>query len=259
MHPTALKDRIILVTRPQPEADTTASLIRRAGGTPLISPMLSIQPAEDPRPFQNAIQSLDQFDGVLITSANGARAYLEELAIQEQVVSHTPPCYSVGPKTATLLREGGLQVTQPNSRFDGEALAQAINEWQGAQRRFLFPRAAIGRETLIDGLAEEGHHITTVAAYEAVPAQRLSDQALKLLREERVDAALFFSSRTATTFFELMMQQAIMPDNMVLGALSPVTGEKMAALGFAAQVIPQQATAEHLLTALADYWDRPTF
>ncbi|ABK43257.1 uroporphyrinogen-III synthase [Magnetococcus marinus MC-1] len=254
----ALHQRTILVTRPQPEADATALLILQAGGTPIITPMLNIAPAEDSQPLQQAIAAIHSFDGVLITSANAARAYLDALAAQAQPLSGTPPCFAVGPKTAELLRAGGATVCQPSSRFDGEALAEAINQWQGKGRHFLFPRAAIGRETLIDGLENDDHRVTMVAAYRALPAQQLSAQAHRYLREKRVDAALFFSSRTATTFFELLISQALEPAEMVLAALSPVTAERMASLGFAAHVIAPQATAESLLQALADHWNRPT-
>ena len=59
----------ILVTRPQPDADNTARLLRESGHEVIIAPLLEIVATDIPESFD-----LTGIQAVLITSANGVRA-----------------------------------------------------------------------------------------------------------------------------------------------------------------------------------------
>nr|CRH06778.1 Uroporphyrinogen-III synthase [Candidatus Magnetococcus massalia] len=244
-----LSGKQILVTRPQPEAGETAALIESLGGRALLAPMLEILPPTDPTPLAAAICALSRYDAILITSANGARSYLQQLAQHGIDPATTPPCYAVGPKTARLLEQAGIPTSQPNSRFDAEAMAEAISSWAGGSKQFLFLRAEIGREVLTQALRAAGHHVEQVAAYRAEPAARLPAEVTQSLQHSQVDAILFFSSRTATTFLQLCREATIPLSHPLLGALSPVTAEKMASDGHPPHFIAETATAEGIVRA----------
>jgi len=101
---------LVLVTRPQPEADATATRVAALGYRTLIEPLIEIVPRPGP-PLE-----LGDIQAVLVTSGNGARALAAHTPVRDQWL------FSVGDATAKALRElGFLRV---------ESAAAAQPSWQ---------------------------------------------------------------------------------------------------------------------------------
>ncbi|MBF0189767.1 MAG: uroporphyrinogen-III synthase [Magnetococcales bacterium] len=246
-----LADRIILVTRPEPGASESARLIARHGGVPLLAPVMTIQPMADPLPFQHAMATLDRFDAVLLTSANGARAFVA--ALPEGVTP--PPLFAVGHKTARLLTNRGWTPQVPERPMGGESLGKTVLERFPAARSFLFPRAEEGREELIGVLEQAGKQVATIPVYRSVPVERLPAAILQRLPE--VDALPFFSPRTAELFLDLLPQgPASLPETAVIAALSPLTAEALSRRGVRVDLTATGSDGEGMIRALIDYWSR---
>ncbi|MBF0322920.1 MAG: uroporphyrinogen-III synthase, partial [Magnetococcales bacterium] len=182
-----LAGRTILITRPQPEAEQTADLVRRAGGHPLVAPALVMGPPADPVPFHAAMARLDTYAGIILTSAHGARALLDALPAG----SAHPPLYAVGAKTAALLHQGGCPATIPTQPGDAQALAQFILSRHGPGTLFLFLRAESGQETLVHILEAGGCRVELVVAYRAMPITQLPEPVLTALHRREVSAISF--------------------------------------------------------------------
>ncbi|MBF0368602.1 MAG: uroporphyrinogen-III synthase [Magnetococcales bacterium] len=246
-----LTGRTLLITRPQPEGGETAKTVAACGGRALLAPALTIEPPRDPNPLKRVMADLNGYQGILLTSANGARAFLEHRPIDRPL----PPLYAVGPKTARILQKAGLPVTTPSRPMDGERLARAILDWNGGGGRFLFLRAEKGREELISELEGGGAQVDLVVGYRAEPIREIPEGVLQALLGGEVDGVAFFSSRSVAAFVEVLPEagkEALA--NTTLAAISAITGKAMTKLGFTPRVVPEKPTAEDLLQALADYW-----
>src|SRR4029079_18360237 len=66
----ALAGRGIVVTRPAHQAAPLATMIRAAGGRPLLFPVIDIADVADQRPLTELIDRLDQFDRAIFVSPN---------------------------------------------------------------------------------------------------------------------------------------------------------------------------------------------
>src|ERR1043166_5006459 len=106
----------VLVTRPEPDAETTASQLRAKGHEVLISPLLSLtsQPC--------ASVNLSGVQAILFTSANGVRAFAAHS--QERGL----PVFAVGPQTSDEAQAAGFAGVR-NAGGDVTMLAEAVARW----------------------------------------------------------------------------------------------------------------------------------
>ncbi|MBF0342232.1 MAG: uroporphyrinogen-III synthase [Magnetococcales bacterium] len=241
--------RCILVTRPEPGASETARLIESHGHEALLAPVMTIAPMADPHPFQQAIQTLDRYDGVILTSANAARAFVT--ALPTGVIP--PPLFAVGNKTGSILTRPGWQVSIPEQPQGGETLGETVLRACGQGKRFLFPRAEEGREELITLLEKAGKTVETMPVYRSVPVDGLPKEVVRRLPE--LDALLFFSPRTVEVFLDLLCREDNrLPDQAVIVAISPLTAGTLTKSGVRVDLTAPRPDGESLLQALEEYW-----
>lgn len=252
-----LGGRRILITRPEPEATTTAALVQSWRGRPWIEPMLVQHPPTDPGPLQRALANPADYAGILVTSGNGARSLLANLSNHPRAL---PPVFAVGPKTAGILQDAGLLVQTAAAPFDGIALAEWILGQQPAGGRYLLLRAEIGGDEWIHRLTGLGREVAEVVAYRMEPATGLSPELVTALATGAIGAITFFSSRTAQSFMALLPHEQLPTHwerGVVMAALSWKIAQVLTGYGLVVPVIARTATALALLTALAHYWQQP--
>src|ERR1044072_2814597 len=93
-------DMRLLVTRPEPDATRTAEVLRARGHDVLVAPLLAT--------LTIAAEFAGPYDGVVMTSANAARA----LAAHPRRGELTQlSCFTVGGRTAEAARTAGLTDT----------------------------------------------------------------------------------------------------------------------------------------------------
>ncbi|MBF0296065.1 MAG: uroporphyrinogen-III synthase [Magnetococcales bacterium] len=247
MTPFDLQGRTILITRPEPGASESAQRVRAANGLPLLAPALVVRPAEDLMPFRAALAELERFDGVVLTSANGARVFADAIPPGRE----PPPLFAVGSKTARVLEARGWRVTHPSHPEGGEKLGKEILTWHPDGERFLFPRAEEGREELVKELRKNGKQVEVVSVYQTVPVETLPAEVVAVW--ENIAAALFFSPKSVAAFLAALGRMAFAPGT-VLAALSPVTAQAMRDHGLQPTVIAPRPETDAILQALAEFW-----
>ena len=104
----------VIVLRPQPGADSTARKARTMGLAPHILPLFEARPVDWVAP------PADDFDALLLTSANAARLGGDGLCAYTHL-----PIYAVGPATAAAIRTRGVERLVEGTG-DGSAIAARI-------------------------------------------------------------------------------------------------------------------------------------
>ncbi|NNL65371.1 MAG: uroporphyrinogen-III synthase, partial [Myxococcales bacterium] len=232
-----------------------SSAIRALGGEPVEIPTLVIEPLEDPSELDGAIDRIDVYDALLLTSANAVRAFVGR-AVSRGVALSRPGLRvaCVGAHTAEAARDAGLHVHALPSRQDAEGLAaELVAQLDPAGRRFLMPRSAIGRETLPAALREAGGQVDVVVAYRAVvPGDGAGDLSDRL--EAGALDALSFTSPSTVRNFLAMLRPAAREAAMALpvAAIGPTTAEALEDAGFAPPIVPEVPSAAALVAALAE-------
>ena len=187
----------VLITRPKDDAADIADKLKALGHDALIAPLMEI------RFRDGAAIALDGIQAILATSANGVRG------IARRTTRRDVPLFAVGPQTAQEAARAGF-ATVKNAQGDGDALARATCLWATPDRGALLHAAgAEAPKSLAAELAKNGFHVRREILYKAVPAEHLSEDAAEALRQDRLDAVLLFSPRSARLFRERVVEEGL--------------------------------------------------
>ena len=187
----------ILVTRPLPDAESTAADLRAEGFEAVVAPMLRFEP------LGFAGEAEVPYGGVVVTSANALRAVESHLAGSPLLKL---PLFAVGERTAAAARAVGFtKVLSANG--DASALRDLIVE--AAKARKLKKKSPLlylaGEEVsrdLAGELREKGFEVVTHIAYRMVPAKSLPNEVADGFAAGTIEAVLHYSRRSAQAFVE---------------------------------------------------------
>jgi uroporphyrinogen III methyltransferase / synthase len=165
---TLLTGRRVVVTRPVDQAAELVERLRALGAEVVELPLTRIVPIGHSDEIEAALGRLDQYDIVVVTSANGAVCLADRLDAARATVSTGTRVVAVGEATATALRARGIHVDDLPAQATGAAIVAALTAGAVAGMRVLLPRARAGRPELPDGLRRAGVHVDDVAFYDTV-------------------------------------------------------------------------------------------
>lgn len=230
----------ILVTRPRGDAQETAASLVARGHEAIIAPLLEIRTIAGPG------ISLDNVQAVLATSANGVRA-LAARTLRRDILLLT-----VGAKSAQVGKDLGFKNVK---HADGDAKALAdftIAELSASHGSLLHAAGSETRGDLAARLATAGFTVERKVLYEAVAADVLPAIAQHSLSQNRVEAVLFFSPRTAAIFARLVDQAMLTSSCAYLRALciSSSTAKALSGLPFRSVDIALKPNEDALLALL---------
>jgi uroporphyrinogen-III synthase len=185
----------VLVTRPQPDNETTAAALRARGVEVLLAPALRFEPL----PLAQGLEA--DHDAIIVTSANALRA------IAPQLTDHPLlklPLFAVGEQTAVAARRAGFgEVISADG--DASALRELVagcvrDSLAGAAPALLYLAGADTARDLAGELAARGFDVVTQITYRMVPVASLPRETREAFAANRVDAVLHYSSRSAQAF-----------------------------------------------------------
>jgi len=232
----------ILITRPLDDSEATAAKLRAMGHDAIVAPLLEI------RFLDNAEIDLNDVQAILATSANGVRAL--ERATQMRDI----PIFAVGPQTAEAAKLAGFTQIR-NAKGDGAALAEAAMNWAKPGGGALFH--VQGKETkggLADVLKKHGFEIRESVLYEAAAVEHLPQAAAAALQSGGLDAAMFYSPRSARIFFKCVVNAGLAQTTSGFAALciSKATADALSPLNFRAIHVAGRPDQDAMLRLVAE-------
>lgn len=232
----------ILITRPREDAEALAAELAALGHTTIIEPLIDIDLIDGPELNLNGVQAL------LFTSANGARAAAKRTNIRNM------PVIAVGPATADAAR--ALHFTDiQTSKGEGIAgLAEHIRaSLKSVDGALLHATGTVSAGDLAAALKPAGFTVRREQLYDAVAAETLSGALAAELGADVIDAALFFSPRTARLFVDLIKDADLGNTcrHLTAYALSPAVATALKPLTFRRVQTAPRATGEALIQALS--------
>ncbi len=240
--------RQIVVTRAQSQAGTLSQQLRELGARPIEVPAIRIEPpADGGAALRRAARALreGQYDWVVFSSTNAVEALLGQLADARSFGSAR--IAAVGPGTADALERWRLLADLVPDRAVAEGLLEAFPRPPRSGARVLLPRAAAGREVLLDGLAAAGWEVEAVTAYRTV--------GVSLTRSEReavatADAVCFASASAVGSFLAASGGSGTLP--RVVVCIGPTTAAAAVAAGVEVTAVAEPHTGPGLIAALLE-------
>jgi uroporphyrinogen-III synthase len=244
-----LQGKRIAVTRAEEQSMGLILRLRALGAEPIACPAIAIIPPSDFAPLDAAIRRLSEYDWLIVTSANGARALIERMAA---LGKDTAPLErlrigAIGPATAEALAAHGLKASFVPATYVAEAILAEIGD--------------IARETLAVGLRAKGAVVDEVAAYRTVPGPG-ARQLAELLRARAIDAITFTSSSTVrylldgleATGLDRPAARALLAAAAVI-CIGPITAATAREEGLRVDAVAREYTVAGLVEALVEWFN----
>jgi uroporphyrinogen-III synthase len=204
---------LVLVTRPQAEAQRWVAGLRTLGLNAQALPLIVIAPVLDLLPLHQAALRLGEFAAVMFVSGNAVSYFWAQLpaGVQQDWVQgrFMTRAWSPGPGTTLALRQAGLALSQIDTpaetapQFDSEALWARVAAQVRPGQRVLIVRGSdaqgqgAGRDWLAEQLDAAGVMVERLGAYRRLPPDWTAP-ALAQAQQAATDGAVWlFSSSEA--------------------------------------------------------------
>ena len=222
----------------------------------MVVPLVQIAPPDTWAPVDAALEDLDGHDLLVLASANAATAFCDRArALDVRLAGAAWTVCCVGPQTAEVARAQGLPVHVVPERRDASGIVETLDRGAGLQAaRVLLPRAAEGRQELIDDLRAAGAEVVPVSVYRTLPAEVDAAELRRSLASGELHALTFTSPSAATAFAALLDEPSReAASRCVVVAIGSTTAEALRREGLDADLVPERAGSVELAEALARF------
>ena len=198
----------LLVTRPEPDGERTAAVLRARGHEVMVAALLRVAAIAD------ADLGAGPHAGVIITSANAARALG---AHPRRAELARLPAFAVGRRSAEAARAAGFgDVTSADG--DARDLVRLIaTRGAAAHAPLLYLTGEDRAADVAAALAKHGVPVRTVEVYRAVAAAAFPSAVETALAAGALAGVLHFSRRSAEAFLSCARRAGLLA-----GALAPL-------------------------------------
>jgi uroporphyrinogen-III synthase len=187
----------VLVTRPHPDDEATASALRARGFEVMLAPMLRFEPVA----FHDDEEA--RYGAVVVTSANALRGIAPHLQGSRLLKL---PLFAVGEHTASAAHRAGFDNVIP---ADGDAaglrdsvLASVKAKELKKTSPVLYLAGADLARDLAGELGERGFTVVTHTTYRMIPVSSLPREACDAFAASGIEAVLHYSRRSARAFLD---------------------------------------------------------
>lgn len=187
----------VLVTRPHPDDEATATSLRARGFEVLKAPMLRFEPV----PFHDDGET--DYGAVIVTSANALRGIEPQLKASPLLKL---PLFAVGEHTASAARGAGFENVIPAGGDAGSlrdlVLARVKARALKKTSPLLYLAGADLARDLAGELGERGFTVVTHTTYRMAQVTDLPRETSDAFAANGIEAVLHYSRRSARAFLE---------------------------------------------------------
>lgn len=247
----------VLITRAKEQSGKLADELKQLGADVIDIPAIEIRPPASYEALDIALQRLEMYDWLVLTSVNGVEALfsrLEKLGFGPEKLLHLNIA-AIGPATRERIEHHGLPVDVVPEEYVAESVVEALRE-QVKGKRVLLVRAKVARDVIPEELRKAGAHVHVMEAYQTVVPEASRVRLREVLKDprRRPTAITFTSSSTARNFVELLDDPSPVKalHDIALVSIGPITSATLRELGLPVDVEAKEYTIPGLVRALAE-------
>jgi uroporphyrinogen III methyltransferase/synthase len=227
----------IVVTRSRDQASELVRQLTELGADVLEIPTIKITPPKDPKPLNEAVSAMGEYDWVVFTSPNGVDAFFREFFSIHKDLREIAGIRiaAVGQATAQKVLDQRLEVDFVPKEFTAEGLLKEFRKEVDCENvRFLLPSGDLADDQLARGLEDMGGIVDKLDAYATVPETDDRTGHRARLLAEGADLVTFTSSSTVNNFCNLVDLAALTKQypKMRFVSIGPVTSKTIQERGF---------------------------
>jgi uroporphyrinogen-III synthase len=255
MYDHPLKNKQVVITRDEKNADQLANQVISLGGIPILLPLISFKPTTLNKNEQKALHDILQFEWIIFTSVNGVHYFFQQYEnLLKKKVDRLPKIAVVGDKTKKAMEEKGFTPSLVPRDFVAESLVHAFHQEDLLKRKILFVKGNLARDTIRVGLESLGATVSEVNAYETYCPT--SKQDVQKLLQTKVDVMTFTSPSTINHFVKQAegLKWKSWLEEVVVCCIGPITENAARSHGIEPTIVPSTYTIEHLFLELVLYY-----
>ena len=245
----------IVVTRAREQAAEFSQKLAGLGADVLEIPMIKQTLPENKQDVVDAMLSLNSYDWLVFTSANGVTAFFDLFFKHFQDVRDLggAKIAAIGPATAEKLRTLHLQVDAIPEESVGKKIAEALVKHSSIENcKVCLLRAEEANGDLLQALEEFGAIVDDIAVYSTVAETEQSPVTVEDFLEKGADWVTFTSGSTVRFFDERFNLPKLLKQfpQMKLASIGPETSKALRALGLEPKIEAKEHTSEGLIAEL---------
>jgi uroporphyrinogen-III synthase len=248
----ALSGIRVLVGRARHQAGALSGELRKLGATVLEIPFIEIRKPRSFAPLDSALQDLNEYDWLILTSANGVEAMWERLAklLLTRNLKHLKIA-AIGPATKKAIEQRGINVDVVPKEYVAESVVRSLRR-RVKGKRVLLVRAKVARDVIPRELRRAGAQVDVVEAYETVVPESSRARLKSALQNprRRPHVVTFTSSSTVRNFAALLGSPMPNLDGIRLASIGPVTSSTLRELGLRVDIAAKKFTIPGLIAAI---------
>ena len=232
----------LLVTRPEPDNERTAVVLRARGHEVMLAPLLRVETIAD------AELGPGPWAAILITSANGARAIARHQRHRELA---SLPVLAVGEASAAAARSAGFKDVTSADGDGGDLARLAASRFAGSALPLLYLAGEERARDLAGEVALAGLTVMTAVVYRTVKQAVFPHQVSAALGAGAIDGVLHFSRRSVESYLDcarVASGPALEPVHFCLSARAAEPLEAAGAARIRIAEHPDEATLLALVT-----------
>jgi uroporphyrinogen III methyltransferase/synthase len=252
-----LAGKRIVLTRAVEQTRELKARLEKMGAVVLLFPAVNFSEPTDTAELDRSINSLNEFDWIVFTSANAVRFFAgrcRKLGVEPSNDGNFR-CAAVGPATASAVAAEGFPVDHVAREFIGSALASELSTMLNG-RKVLLPRSERARPDLPAALKAVGAVVTEIVAYQTGRVGTIDPAVMQAIREAEVDVISFFSPSAIENMRAELGEEVLsrLSAKAKMAAVGPTTAAALRGAGLSVSIQAPRATAESMAVAIATYF-----
>jgi len=223
----------------------------------MVFPLLEIQAPRSWDACDEAIRQLNIFDGLILTSANGAKFFFQRctlLGVDCGIALRNTAVYVVGEKTKSVVLSSGISsIAEVPGRYDSRHLIELLLRRGAKNRPFLFPKGSRTGSEIREAIEQAGGSVKEVVVYETTSVSGQDEGLVRQkLMDGAIDAVTFFSPSSVESFVERMGSR--LPEKTCVAAIGTRTADAIREASLPVHIVATESTAQGMISSLISYF-----
>ncbi|GAA5416255.1 hypothetical protein Pryu01_01287 [Paraliobacillus ryukyuensis] len=250
-----MKGKNILVTRSTAQAKPMMERLRVMEANPVHIPLITFQAIRSDE-IKQGLETIEQFQWLFFTSANGVRFFFDNLQhygiVQRKL--DTIKFAVIGEKTDQMLQLYGYQASFFPSSYQANSMGKQFVRFFGNDKRVLLVVGSKSTFEIQEVLQAEQVQTTALVVYETVYETAYQQRLNELIQQDNLDVYTFTSPSTVVSFdnqtkdLETEMKQ--IKATRLCVCIGSTTKEAAQESGFQRVLTPKQFTTEKMIQTI---------
>jgi uroporphyrinogen-III synthase len=254
----SIKDKTIIVTRGVNDSIDSFLKLQEYGAKIIHFPTLDYKPIEDWSEFDSVLFNKDKIDYIIFTSANSVAFFAARCRMTNTILNFEgTKVISIGKKTSEECRINNIPVNIIPEIFSVGGIIKALSAYEIKDKIIFIPGSEIARKELPEKLKERGANVISVTTYKVcIPAQRIIDRNVELLKSAKPDLFIFTSPSSFKNFLDIMKisNPGKYFDVFKIAAIGPSTKEEIESQNLKAEIVSTEHTMDNLAEEIKNYY-----